>query len=306
MSKTTTLRVYLEPPMLATARAGTFNFLNVLRQAVETAGWQVEWLETGDEARRRAPDLPGYALFHAEAPTHDRALSFRRAYHYPFWQIEPAQQRWRYHVATSSFDPDTIDPQAAAAFVAKLRGRVLPGDDVTKGGFALIPLQGQLRKQRSFQTMSPLDMVKAVSRTGRPAIATLHPSEAYDENDMAALDKLAARFPNLLIGGATQSLLRSCNFVATQNSAVGFDGLILGKPVVLFGQSDFHHIALNVADLGAQAALQVAADHQPDHIRYIYWFLRIMAVNATAQDAHSQILTAMKRGGWPIDQPPLQ
>ncbi|MDF3605195.1 hypothetical protein PE067_02870 [Paracoccus sp. DMF-8] len=304
MSKTTTLRIYLEPPMLATARAGTFNFLNVLRDAVETAGWQVEWRETGSEARRRAPDLPGYALFHAEAPTHDRALTFRRAYHYPFWQIEPVQQRWRFHVAASIFDPDSIDPQPAAAFVDKLRNRVLPGPDPTREGFALVALQGHLRKQRSFQTMRPLDMVKEVARTGRPAVATLHPSETYDDKDMAALDRLAARFPNLVIGGQTQTLLRACDFVVTQNSAVAFDGLILGKPAVLFGQSDFHHIALNVADLGAEQALRIAADSRPDHIRYIYWFLRIMAVNATAGDARGQIRAAMKRGGWPIDQPP--
>lgn len=304
MSKTTTLRVYLEPSMLATARAGTFNFLNVLRDAVEMAGWQVEWQETGGNARRKAPELPGYALFHTEAPTHDRALTFRRAYHYPFWQIEPVQQRWRFHVALSAFDPESVEPKPAAAFVEKLSNRVVPGPAPTRDGFALIPLQGQLRKQRSFQTMRPIDMVKEVARTGRPTIATLHPSEHYDDNDMAALERLAARFSNLVIGGKTQALMRGCDFVATQNSAVGFDGLILGKPVVLFGQSDFHHIAHNVADLGTEEALRQAADSRPDHRRYIFWFLRMMAVNATAENAHGQIRAAMQRGGWHIDQPP--
>lgn len=304
MAKTTTLRIYLEPPMLATARAGTFNFLNVLRDAVEMAGWHVEWLETGDGARQRAPDLPGFALFHAEAPTHARALTFRRAYHYPFWHIEPVQQRWRFHVAESAFDPDSVDPKHAAAFVEKLRNRVLPGPAPARDGFALVALQGQLRKQRSFQTMRPLDMIKEVARTGRPAIVTLHPSETYDEKDLAALERLVDRFPNLVIGSKTQGLLRDCDFVVTQNSAVAFDGLILGKPAVLFAQSDFHHACLNVADLGPAEALRLAADSQPDHSRYIYWFLRMMAVNATAEDARTQIRAAMQRGGWPISQPP--
>ena len=85
----TTLRIYLQGNMLDTSRAGTFNFMNVLRAAVEGAGWRVEFHETGPEARHLAPRLDGYALYHMEPPTHDRALTFRRAYHYPFWQIEP-------------------------------------------------------------------------------------------------------------------------------------------------------------------------------------------------------------------------
>ena len=36
---------------------------------------------------------------------------------------------------------------------------------------------------------------------------------------------------------------------------MAFDGYLLGKPAVLFAQIDFHHAALNVADLGAEAAL---------------------------------------------------
>ena len=41
MSHSELLRIYLEGNMLDTARAGTFNFMNVLRAAVEAAGWEV-------------------------------------------------------------------------------------------------------------------------------------------------------------------------------------------------------------------------------------------------------------------------
>lgn len=294
------LRTYLEAPMLHTARAGTFNFLNVLKAAVEGAGWRVEWHETGPEARHRAPDRDGYALFHAEAPTHDRALTFRRAYHYPFWQIEPAQQRWRFAVARAAFDPAAVDAGAARAFAARLRDRVLPGPPPRRDGPILIPLQGRLRQHRSFQTMSPLDMVATVAATGRPCTATLHPNEVYDAADRVALDRLAARHGNLSVGGNTMALLRDCAHVATMNSAVAFDGYLLGKPAVLFAQIDFHHIGLNVADLGAPEALRTATDHRPDFDRYLYWFLQDRAINATRPDAGARILAAMRRGGWPI------
>ena len=48
----TTLRIYLQGNMLETSRAGTFNFMNVLKVAVEDAGWRVEFHETCPEARR--------------------------------------------------------------------------------------------------------------------------------------------------------------------------------------------------------------------------------------------------------------
>ena len=157
----TTLRIYLQGNMLETSRAGTFNFMNVLKVAVEDAGWRVEFHETGPEARHLAPRLDGYALYHMEPPTHDRALTFRRAYHYPFWQIEPVPQRWRVHVARSRFDPQGINPKEARDFADRLRERVLPGSAPRRDGPVLVPLQGHIRRCRSFQTMSPVEMLAA-------------------------------------------------------------------------------------------------------------------------------------------------
>ena len=294
------LRIYLQGDMLKTSRAGTFNFMNVLKAAVEGAGWQVEYHQTGPAARRQAPRRDGYALFHMETPTHDRALTFRRAYHYPFWQIEPVQQRWRFHVATSRYDPQRIDAGAAHAFATRLRARLLPGPDPVRGDTVLVPLQGHIRRCRSFQALSPMDMLDKVAATGRPVVATLHPRESYDDGDLRALDRVAARCSNLTIGGNTAAILRDCAFVATQNSAVAFDGYLLGKPAVLFGQIDFHHIGLKVAELGAAEALARAETHAPDFDRYLYWFLQEMAVNASRPEAGAQILAQMRRGGWPI------
>lgn len=296
----TILRVYLEGPLLRMTRAGKMNFLNLLKTAVESRGWRVEWHQTGPEARASAPDRDGYALFHMQPPTHARALTFRRAYHYPFWRIETTQQRWRFDVALTRFDPRAIGPGPAGEFVRKLRARVLPGPEPRPGATVLVPLQGHLRRCRSFQTMSPIEMLEQVAATGRPTVATLHPNENHDAQDHAALAALAQRHPNLRLGGDTAALLRDCAFVATQNSGVAFDGYILGKPAVLFGQIDFHHIGLNVADLGAGPALAAAPTHAPDFARYLWWFLQEQAINASRPEAPQRILAAMQKGGWPI------
>lgn len=294
MTQATTLRIYLDGSMLRTARDGSFPFMRVLQGAVQDAGWRVEWHQAGDAI----PDDGSYALFHAETPPHDRALSFRRAYHYPFWQIEPVQQRWRFDVALDSFDPAQIDPTRARNFADRLRDRVIPGPAPTHDGPILVPLQGHIRRCRSFQTASPVEMVQRVAQLERPTLVTLHPNESYDARDLAALQAIAGRHPKLRIGRDTMAALRTCPFVVTENSAVAFDGYLLGKPAVLFAQIDFHHIALNMAD--DDDALKKAETHRPDFDRYLFWFLQEKAINATLPDAGARILTAMRRGGWPI------
>lgn len=300
MNQPLVLRVYLHQPMLQTARAGKLGFLNRMTRLLQDRGWQVilEW--SGEAARAAAPLRPGYALYHMEQPTHDRALTFRRAYHYPFWRLERQGERWSWPIARARFNPLSVDAPAARDFALRLRRRVLPGPDPVRGDHVLIPLQGRLRQCRSFQTMSPVQMVEAVARTGRPAIATFHPKEPPDAEDQRVLDGLARRYPNLVLGGDTAELLRDCAFVATQNSAVAFDGLILCKPAVLFGMSDFHHIALNVADLGADAALARADGHRPDFAGYLDWFLRRTSLDMMADDANDRLLSAMRKGGWPL------
>lgn len=300
MTAPPTLRVYLHGGMLHTARAGSFPAMATLARAVEAQGWRILFERASPQAHDAAPPPGDYALLHMKPPRHPRTLTLRRAYHYPFWRIEPVAERWRFAVAQTPFDPRGVDGDQAAAFVRRLCKRVLPGLEPRRGDHVLVPLQGHIRRARSFQSMSPVEMLDRVCRAGRPVVATLHPSELYDDADHAALAALGRAHPNLTIGGDTMALLRDCAFVATQNSAVAFDGMILGKPAVLFAQIDFHHVALNVAAMGAEAALAAAATARPDTDRYLYWFLKQQAIDAQAPDAGERMLTAMRRGGWPI------
>jgi len=286
--------------MLRSARAGTFPAMAVLARAVEAQGWRVSFEPASPQAHQTEPPPGDHALLHMKQPLHPRTLTLRRAYHYPFWRIEQVSERWRFAVAQARFDPTGVDGEPAAAFVRRLRQRVLPGPEPVRGEHVLVPLQGHIRRTRSFQTMRPVDMLAAVCATGRPVVATLHPAEHYDEADHRALEELARRHRNLTVGGDTMALLRDCAYVATQNSAVALDGMILGKLAVLFAQIDFHHAALNVADLGADAALAAAAEAPPDFDRYLWWFLKDQAIDAQAPDAGGRMLSAMRRGGWPI------
>ncbi|HRO15287.1 MAG TPA: hypothetical protein PLL33_09635, partial [Paracoccus sp. (in: a-proteobacteria)] len=83
------LNVHLEGSMLETARAGTFPFMALLQRTVEGAGWRVAWRDAGQDRGPVRPEAGSHALVHMQNPGSPRVLSLRRAYHFPFWTIEP-------------------------------------------------------------------------------------------------------------------------------------------------------------------------------------------------------------------------
>lgn len=82
---------------------------------------------------------------HMKQPASENGLTFRRVYHYPFWQIERTEKRWEWDVARTVFDPESVDQKEANRFYNYWRKRlfnrsVLEDDD----GFIYMPLQGRL------------------------------------------------------------------------------------------------------------------------------------------------------------------
>jgi len=244
-------------------------------------------------------------MFHMDDPFHDRALTMRRAYHYPFWAIERSAKRWEWRVATTPFDATAVPRKEADRFYRFWQSRLF-GDapvEATRGDFVYVPLQGRLFDHRSFQSCSPLDMIRATleHEPHLPLIVTLHPNETYTAEEKAALEDLARESGRIRIEtGGMQGWLRDCAYVVTQNSSAGFAGYFFGKPLILFAQIDFHHIAANVPEIGAEAAFAKVRDLTPDYAGYIHWFWQQMSINAGHPSAESQIRGALGRAGWPI------
>lgn len=88
--------------------------------------------------------------------------------------------------------------------------------------------------------------------------------------------------------------------MVSQNSSAAFSGFFFGKPAVLFGRIDFHHIAANVHDLGVDDALRIGPDLKPDYARYIHWFWQEMSINAGHPQAREKIRDILQRAGWPV------
>ncbi len=305
MAQPKVLRIYLDDENLTRAESGDFNIMNKIKGAFEAHDFRVEFNRNSRAERLKSAARNGYSLFYMDEPFHDRALTIRKAYYYPFWRIENSAKRWEWDIAKSAFDPDKVDPNLAERFFAPWKRRVLPNlpDNPELTGHVFIPLQGRIQERRGFQSMSPLDMIQSVhthERT-RDIIVTLHPSETYLPEDLDALKLLVDRHPRVQLSSARmEDLLAGCDYVATQNSTVALSGFFAEKPAVLFGKIDFHHIAANVHDLGAERAIANVMNLAPDYRKYLCWLLRLTAINGGSDDAERQILDAVRRHGWTV------
>lgn len=305
MSGQRKLWFYLDDDMRQSAMAGQHNFIRKVETVLETAGYRVEFCRNTLSERLKSTTRRGYSMFHMDAPLQDRSLTFRRVYHYPFWAIEPSNKRWEWHVVRTNFPASDVPRNQANRFYKFWQNRLFGSalQNTSRDGFVYVPLQGRLLDHRSFQTCSPLDMVRAVLRhdLNRKIIAALHPKEHYTPEELSALDHLQQQYPRLSVRtGGMEQLLQACDYIVTQNSGAAFNGYFYAKPVVLFGQIDFHHIAANVADLGVAEAIRQGPEMTPDYAGYVHWFWQIMSINAGREEAENQIRSALTRAGLPM------
>lgn len=297
------LRIYLEDGLRQDAEAGRHNFFRILRAAFEGRGFQVAFRRSTPAERIRSAIRQGYTLLHAEEPEHDRALTVWRAYLYPFWRIERTARRAEWSLAGRGFDPAAVDDTAAERFLAFWQSRLMPEPPRPPDtGYVFVPLQGRLLEHRSFQTMSPIEMLRSLlaEETGRRILVTLHPGEIYEPAEHAALEALGPRVS--LVQGRPHDLLTGCDYMVTQNSGVAFLGLFHARPVALFAESDFHHVCHRVDRLGAAEALRRAREEGriADAARYLYWFLQLGCINAGRPEAGTRILARCVELGWEV------
>ncbi len=299
------LRIYLEPDECQRARDGGYPFMNRIKQAFEKSGFKVDFCRNSDAERLKSATRRGYSLFFMDDPFHSRALTMRRAYFFPYWRIENTAKRWEFKIAQKSFDPGEIDPDLSRNWANDWRKWLFKGRaaSLVRERMVYIPLQGMLLRHRSFQTMSPLDMVReTVAREpDRRIVIGLHPGETYEKEELAPLRDLVTADPRIsLQTGGMEDALALCDFVVTQNSAAAFSGFFYHKPAVLFAQIDFHHIAANVSQLGVDGAFQAVRSADPEFDSYLYWFLQLNAIKADEKDAETRILETVRSFGWKV------
>lgn len=300
------LGIYLHDGLRQDAEAGRHNFFRILTEAFAGRGWKVRFFPDTPEERFASAEREGYSLFHMRDPLHDRALCVRLAWLYPFWRIEDSSDPEDWTLAGARFEEAEIPRQEAERFLAFWRKRHV-GEVVPEGaGYVLAPLQGRLREKRSFQTASPIEMLSRTleEEPDRPILATLHPRERYDTEDLEALDRLVQTGRLKLSGAPMHPLLAGCDYVVCENSSVAFHGLFHRKQAVLFAEADFHHILQSVSRKGTARAFAGAraadAADGADYAGYLWWYLQKGCINAGRPEAGERILARVRELGWDI------
>lgn len=306
MSVAKIVRVYLEPDMLEHAKSGGFGMMNRFQSALGSRGFRVEFRWNSHEERLKSAGRQGYSLFHMEDPFHDRALNLRRSYFYPYWRIENTAKRWEFDVARTQFHPPGVDAATSEAWADQWRRWLFKRDlaDVRHNGPIYVPLQGRLLSHRSFQSTSPMSMLRQTLERypDEKVLAGLHPGENYSEDERCALLDLESEFGRLqLVTGQMTEALKACRFVVTQNSSAALFGYFHHKPAVLFGRVDFHHIAANVHELGIDAAFDAVEIAAPEFDQYLYWFTEVNAIKADEDNAEKRILDRLLNHGWKVE-----
>ncbi|HDZ82349.1 MAG TPA: hypothetical protein ENH56_14075 [Roseobacter sp.] len=301
MTYNKTVHILLEPDLLKSALADSHPFIAKMALVLESASFRVEYRLHGDQ--NRSDDT--FVLSHMKPPPGSRGLVFRRVYEYPFWQIDSSANRWEWDVAKVSYDPAAVSGADAANFYRSWQKR-LYGDapqNLSSEGIVYVPLQGKLHEKRSFQLCSPIEMLEhcLAHDLGRKVIATIHPNETYSASEIAALDQLERQNSRLRVEvGGMIPLLQTCDYVVTQNSSVAFAGYFFGKPALLFGKIDFHHIAITADMARLATGFAKVAQNRPNYARYLYWFWQAQSINAGRDDVYSKIATRFERFGWPM------
>lgn len=293
------LYFYLGPRQRAQVTAREPKIQTRIVEVVEAAGWNVVLLP--EEARHAAPQIDGYHLVLNQAVPGPGCLSLRKCYMEPFWRIEAVNDRWAWEIGGRSFDAARVRVPYVGAFFDRWRGNLFGPAPITAEGFVFVPLQGKLRRHRHFQSMSPVAMLETLlGRDNRPVVATLHPAETHDPDDMAALQTLALQHPQFRLSSEPSiDLLRRCDAVVTQNSSVALTGFFARKPAILFAEADFHHIAGSVPRDGVDLAFAHTGEGVP-YAPYLYWFFKMNAITAWSEDVHAQVARRLREHGWSV------
>ncbi|OYU16721.1 MAG: hypothetical protein CFE34_19510 [Rhodobacteraceae bacterium PARR1] len=259
-------------------------------------------------ALARVQDTPGFHILDHGRLRHPRALNAGVAYVYPFWHLDPWGIRAFSSIAAKSFDPATIPNGPARAFVDRLRARLVVGRKsryaqpqervaLPQGAIAVFLQDESHRDLTETCHLSMDQMLAAVTARDdpRPILIKPHPLDS-DATRHRTLRRLARRDPRVQVVAANiHDMIAAASVVVTINSATGLEAMMQGKPVILCGRADFHHVATTVATV---AELSVALDAPPrayDADAFLYWYFRQNCLSAQSPTLVDDVRDAFDR-----------
>lgn len=274
------LFIILEEEAYQRAQQGKIKLIKKICDDISERSGDVELIDWANDFSFRHLTGDANILYYRAEPEKEGALTFRPTPIGPYVRIEPTTKRQQWTISKKAFDPERVDSDRAYRFANQWRNRLKtsPPQEKNSDPYIFIPLQARLLSQRDFQICSPVEMLAecATSFYNKKIYATLHPRAKYTKEEIDHLEMLEKRFKNLTIikgNRNTVDLIAGCECVATQNSAAGFFGIIFRKPLILFAEAEYHHIAQNVKSKGLRACVEAINRSDRDiYDKYAFWF----------------------------------
>lgn len=290
-------------------------FYGTMAEALEAEGLAVT-VVTLDEAQalaRIAAD-DGFHILHHTRIRHPRVLNAGKAYIEPFFTLDPWGFRLFSSIAAEAFRPGP-DPAADAVIFEEIRSRMVGNRtshyeqpskviDVPDHCIAVFLQTEDNRDVGETCHLTPRQMIRALLDRDdpRPMVVKPHPKEKNLET-LDWLARQARKDPRLRVfQGNIHDLLARADLVVTINSAVGIEAMLHEKPVVLCGDTDFHHICEMVRrkrDLDAaiaRAEARLAAGEWP-FLAYIGWYYGRMCHDPRAPDFGARVVAKLRAMG---------
>lgn len=252
-------------------------------------------LERETLAETVAADMSIHIVHHGRF-AHPRVRNADVAYIYPFWNFDARGIRAFSSMADAHFPQDDIDPAVAHPFFRRLRQRIVQRrtsrypqpEGISDVGKVRAAVFLQSEGHRVVGETCYLDrwtMVSGVCEAvDGPIVVKPHPRDD-DPATRDGLRDLQARFPHLRVSdGNIHDLIAAADRVVTINSAVGIEAYLHRKPVVLCGQSDFHHVADVARDVDALRDITGRAPRRRAYDKFIWWYFGDRCLDATAPD----------------------
>ena len=288
-------------------------FYQKLQSGLEDLGIRcdLEEVDAVDPLERIEADA-NFHIFNHRRVRHPRALNAGVAYIYPFWNLDPWGIRAFSSIGETQFRAHTVDGDKAKAFLGQLRARwaerresryAQPEATDTLPDHA-VAVFFQSEGHRGVDETCYMDRWVMLETTLRawpgPVVVKPHPREMEEDVFERLLD-LQARYPQLVISqGNIHDILAACARVVTINSAVGIEAYMHRKPVILCGQTDFHHIADTARTPEELSALIKTAPTGRVYAKYLYWYFRKNCVDAGRADVAGQVVRRIAQTGFEL------
>lgn len=285
---------------------GHAHFYTRLRATLQGLGAVAEFVVRAPGNAPPAADDGDFHFVHQAGHRQANVLNTGLGYVQPFWYADP----WGIHgdssIAALRFDPAAVPRAEAQAFHRRLHRRLVAARlsrydqkaevESFPGGAIAVFLQGPSDLLFREAHLSTPDMLRMVLRHAgdRPVLVKPHP-RGRDPETLAFLDELVLRHPRLVVTDANiHDMLAAAAVSVSINSAVSLESMIHGKPAILCGRSDFHHVAETVREKAEfPAALRRALARPRPYAKFLYWFLKGQMLTAGAEDFGTRLVVRM-------------